>query len=330
MPIAVPFPTEQPAGFDWLDGEPAFDESQHLALEAPASTTSLHELGYTNAEIAGKCTTFACSAPFRVLSDEGAEVMLEVARRLLAFARPANTRIERMVRGGCYRSKWLRDLCTSPALTEHMCSVYGIAVAPHPMPHHLGHLNYDPLQLGRAVDKWHHDTLPLDFVLNVTDPAKVAGGRFEYFVGTRGEAAELAKQGLVPPRERVVTPEFPGPGYAIALHGDMVVHRAAPLDQRCERISMVNGYVAMDAWTDSQSRTQDLVGIDHDATIWSEWGRFAAWRAQARLATVANEMPTECARDEVIARLEAAIADAQTALAQMREPSKHELTHYGG
>ena len=51
-------------------------------------------------------------------------------------------------------------------------------------------------------------------------------------------------------------------GYAIALHGDMVVHRAAPLVKLKERISMVNGYVALDTTVDEQSRTADLIIVD--------------------------------------------------------------------
>ena len=100
------------------------------------------------------------------------------------------------------------------------------------MPHHLGHLNYEPSAIDTAVDKWHHDTLPLDYVLAVTDPNLTPGGRFEYFLGTKSEAAELAGRGERPPADRIVAPEFAGPGYAIALHGDMVVHRGGPLTAR--------------------------------------------------------------------------------------------------
>ena len=101
--------------------------------------------------------------------------MLDTARRLRYFTRPAGERIERTVRGGCYRSRWLRDACLSPEVTEHLEAIYGIEIAPHPMPVHLGHLNYEPSQIDTAIDKWHHDTLPLDYVLAVTDPAEVAG-----------------------------------------------------------------------------------------------------------------------------------------------------------
>ncbi len=89
-----------------------------------------------------------------------------------------------------------------------------------------------PDAVGAAVDEWHHDTIPLDYVMMVTDPATLPGGRFEYFLGTRDEAAALAAEGGTPLPERVVAPEFGGPGWAIALHGDMVVHRGHPSANR--------------------------------------------------------------------------------------------------
>ena len=71
-----------------------------------------------------------------------------------------------------------------------------------------------------------HITIALDYVMMVTDPAQLPGGRFEYFRGTKGEAAALAAEGRTPP------PDFPGPGYAIALHGNMVVHRRGRSEER--------------------------------------------------------------------------------------------------
>ena len=280
----MPFPTAQPAGYDWFDDEPAFDPARHLQLEEPHGVVMLADLGYDHAEIATKATPVAASSPFRILSDEGAAVMLEVARRLRAFARSAGNRIERMSRGGCYRSRWLRDLCTSPDVSDHLELIYGTAIAPHPMPVHLGHINYEPSSVDAAIDKWHHDTLPLDYVMAVTDPALVPGGRFEYFLGTKHEAASLAASDRTPPPESIVVPEFGGPGYAIALHGDMVVHRAAPLTTLTERISMVNGYVSLDTSQDDQSRTADLIIVDDHESLWTEWAKTAAWRSSGRLA----------------------------------------------
>ena len=329
MGIAVPFPDTQPPGYEWLDDEPLFDPERHLQLESPAEIVLLADLGYDAAEIATKATPVAASSPFRVLSAEGAEVMLDVARRLKAFSAPAGDRIESMTRGGCYRSRWLRDLCISQDVTRHLEAIYGIAIAPHAMPLHLGHLNYEPSRIDTAIDKWHHDTLPLDFVLTVTDPADVPGGRFEYFLGTKHEAAELAAAGETPPPERTVAPDFPGPGYAIALHGDMVVHRAGPLTELAERISMVNGYVALDTSRDEQSRSADLIVVDDPNALYTEWAKFAAWRSHERLGSLLDELAFDPDPETVAARLDAAVAEVTRAAAEMRAGAR-ELDHYGG
>jgi len=217
MTVVAPFPEVQPPGFEWLDDEPVFDPDLHLALTEPDSITMLADLGYERDEIATKATPVACSSPFRMLSDEGAAVMLDTARRLRSFAGRAGERIERMTRGGCYRSRWLRDLCLSPDVTDHLSRIYGVEVGPHVMPLHLGHINYDPSAINTAIDKWHHDTLPLDYVMMVTDPQSVPGGRFEYFTGTKHEAAELAERGETPPSERTIAPDFPGAGWTIGM-----------------------------------------------------------------------------------------------------------------
>jgi len=312
-----------------MGDEPRFDPQRHLQLEAPSEIVTLADLGYSAAEIATKATPVAASSPFRILSDEGAAVMLDVGRRLRQHVKPAGERIEQMVRGGCYRSQWLRDLCISQEVSDHLESIYGIEIAPHPMPLHLGHLNYEPTRIETAIDKWHHDTLPLDFVMMVTDPGKVSGGRFEYFLGTKQQAAELASEGKTPPPEQTVAPEFVGPGYGIALHGDMVVHRAGPLHDLGERISMVNGYVALDTSRDEQSRSADLIVVDDKEVLWTEWAKMAAWRSHGRLGALIEQLEFTSDRDAVIAELESAIGDATRAIDEMRHGSDV-IAHYGG
>lgn len=329
MGVAVPFPETSPSGYDWLENEPAFDPAAHLQLETPAEIIMLSDLGYDDAEIAAKATPVAASSPFRVLSAEGAATLLDIARQLRRHVRPAADRIENTLRGGCYRSRWLRDLCISQDLSDHMESIYGIPVAPHPMPVQLGHMNFEPKRIETAIDKWHHDTLPLDFVMMVTDPVEVNGGRFEYFLGTKHEAAALAAEGKTPPPERSVAPEFAGPGYAIALHGNMVVHRAGPLFDLNERISMVNGYVALDTSVDDQSRSADLFVVDDHEVLFTEWAKMAAWRARGRLSTIIDTLPFTSDKDAVVAELESAIADVQRAVDEMRAGERR-AEHYGG
>ncbi|MBX2840029.1 MAG: hypothetical protein KTR35_24445 [Gammaproteobacteria bacterium] len=325
--LAIPFPSTQPPGYTWLEDEPEFDPAKHLALEPPASTTSLREFGYPDEVIATKATKVAVSSPFRILSDEGAAVMLDTARRLRNHAVGCE-RIENMVRGGCYRSRFLRDLCLDPSVTQIMCDIYQADVAPHTMPVHLGHMNYSPEEAGRAVDKWHHDTLPVDYVMMVTDPATLDGGEFEYFVGTKEEMAELAAQGRTPPKDRVVAPHFPGPGYAIALHGDMVVHRGAPLNTHGERISMVNGYVSTDTSADDQHRHKDLKLVDNPDCLYSEWARHAAWRARGRLDSLIEGLAFSSDKTAIATELESAVEDIRVAVAEIRDDDTITMEHY--
>ena len=329
MNIAVPFPRELPPGYEWLPDEVPFDPNEHLALEPPGEAIGLADLGYSEAEIEPTATPVAVSTPFRVLSDAGAEIMLHTARRLRPWATRAGSRIENVVRSGCYRSRWLRDLCISPEVAEAMSGVFGTPVAPHSMPVHLGHMNFEPADPAEAVDKWHHDTVPLDYVMMVTDPTGIAGGRFEYFLGTKAEASALAAEGRTPPRDRVVAPEFPGPGYAVALHGNMVVHRAAPLAEKAERITMVNAYVSLDRNRDDQSRMRDLFGIDDEAVIYTELARHAAWRAQGRLGALIETLSYGRDPASVIASLEEAVEDVRRAIEDMRA-GPQDAEHYGG
>ena len=325
--VAVPFPNEIPRGYEWFTDEPKFDPKLHLTLEKPQTTISLAELGYDSEFINTKASTVAASSPFRILSDEGAKVLLDVARKLRSHAISCE-RIENMVRGGCYRSRFLRDLCVDESINELMCEIYDVDVAPHTMPVHLGHMNFSPSDLNKAVDKWHHDTLPLDYVMMVSDPKSLSGGEFEYFLGTKDEVERITASGNSLPSDRIVAPNFPGPGYAIALHGDMVVHRGAPLKAPGERISMVNGYVAMDTSGDDQHRHIDLTLVDDPECLYAEWAKHSAWRASSRLNDLISTIGFSSDSKSIASQLEAAIKDVTDTVHEMRDHDNHEMHHY--
>jgi len=278
----LPFPARRPAGFAPLEDEPVFDPARHLRIEMPETIIPLAEFGYSDAQIAECPTGFGATSVFRILSDEGAACMLDVARKLEAFT-TSNARISRNVRGGAYRSAFLRDLCLSPELNDAMSRIAGIPLLPHTLPHQLGHLNYNPLDVGENVDKWHVDTLRIDFVMFVTDPKSVQGGEFQYYLGTKDEVAALrkAEQPLDP--GKILSPAMPGPGYAVLQQGNMVVHRAKGLDAPGERITMVNGYVPRDIDFPDYTRFDQLCLVDPADVAASEYARHAAWMARERL-----------------------------------------------
>lgn len=326
---AMPFPRALPEGYSYLDEPVAFDPDKHLALEPPVQTLRLQDLGYSADDIAQAPTDFAVSSAARMLSDEGVDALLQVARTLRQYAVGCE-RIQNMVRGGAYQSRFLRDLCLCPKVTKFLSEIYGVQVAPHSMPIHLGHLNFAPDDLDRAVDKWHHDTLGLDYVMMLTDPRELSGGEFQYFLGTKHEAAAFADSGESIPPDRVVSPAFPGPGYAIVLHGNMVVHRAAKLHAIGERITMVNGYVPLDTNVPDPCRFSDLKLVDPHHILFAEWARHKAWLARVKLDRLIDELPFTDNRATLVSALKDAVVDVETAIADISDESGGSMIHYGG
>ena len=325
----LPFPDRSPDGYHY-HGEPVkFDPARHLQLEPPESVLRLDDLGYGPDQIKNCSTDFAVSSAVRLLSDEGVVIMLDVARSLRKYAVNCE-RIENMVRGGTYQSEFLRDFCMSREVTEFLSEIFGTPVAPHTMPLHLGHLNFAPDDLDRAVDKWHYDTLGLDYVLMLSNPTEIQGGDFQYFLGTRDEAQEFSDKGMPIPEDRAVSPDFPGAGYAIVLHGNMVVHRATRLTQRAERITLVNGYVPLNSQVEDVCRFSDLTLVDPHHVLFAEWARHKAWLSVGKLHQLIETIPYTDDRQTITQYLKRAIEDIETAIADINEDNENaSMIHYG-
>lgn len=90
---------------------------------------------------------------------------------------------------------------------------------------------------------------------------------------------------------------------------------------------MVNAYVALDRSRGDQSRSRDLIGIDADEVLYSEWAKHTAWRAEGRLQTLVDQLPFDLSAEEAIERLEHAVEDVTQAIADMRAGPKS-ADHY--
>lgn len=321
-------PALPPAGYPPLAKEPVFDPKRHLQLERPETVITLAELGYGGEEIAACPSDFGITSCFRMLSDEGAAALLEVCRNLAPYA-TSSGRIPRKVRGAVFQSKFLRDLCFSPVVTDWLGEVAGMRLLPHSIPHHLGHINYNPLEVGQNVDKWHVDTLRIDYVLFVTDPATIQGGEFQFFKGTKHEMAALHKEGKAPPPERAVTPRIPGPGYAVLQQGNMVAHRATALKAAGERITMVNGYVPRNAEFPDYNRFDQIYHADPAHVAASEYARHIAWTAAARLQAFIDQGIYTEDRALLAERLEKVAEYLAKAGHDIRHAGEGKLEHFG-
>jgi hypothetical protein len=322
------FPSRQPDGFPLLEGEPVFDPARHLQIEMPETIISLKEFGYSDDEIAECPCDFGITNVFRILSDEGAHCMLEVARMLEQYT-TSNARISRNVRGGTYQSRFLRDLCQSDELTQAISTICGSPMLPHTIPHQLGHLNYNPKVVGENVDKWHVDTLRIDFVMFVTDPNTVEGGEFEYYLGTKEEVAELKQAGKPLDPEKIKAPVLPGPGYAVLQQGNMVVHRAKGLRAQGERITMVNGYVPRDVSFPDYTRFDQLYLVDPEHMAASEYMRHVSWMGRELLDGQLKGFEFGEDKAQMAENLEKVSALMATAAEQLRKAGEAEVEHFG-
>lgn len=330
MPYAEPlqFPSPAPDGFPPLAREPEFDASRHLALEKPDTIISLEELGYSDEDIASCPSSLGITSCFRVLSDEGVACLQEVTRNLLPYARNIK-RISRAVRGGVYQSKFLRDLCLSPDVSAVVSECCQSEMLPHTIPHQLGHLNYNPETVGENVDKWHVDTLRIDYVMFVTDPSEIAGGEFQYFNGTKYEMEGLVKAGEGLPEERIMSPVLPGPGYAVLQQGNMVVHRAKGLREAGERITMVNGYVPREIGYPDYTRFDQLYLADPKPVATAEYARHVAWMGREMLRDPIENPLYGDDKERIASQLDAVIATLSHAAKEIRDAGTKPMEHFG-
>ena len=112
---------------------------------------SMSNFGYTGETLENAPAKFAATSVFRILSPEGAETLYHTVKRLEEFA-TSNPRIERNVCGGVYRSKFLRDLCLLPDITEFLSDIVDLNLMLHAIPHQLKHLTFNPKDIGKNVD----------------------------------------------------------------------------------------------------------------------------------------------------------------------------------
>jgi hypothetical protein len=318
-----------PKGYPTLKNEPDFNPNTDLQLEKPEKIISLEDVGYSQDDLKELATHFAFSSPTRILSKEGVGKLYEVLKLLEPFIK-SSERIPRMVRGGVYQSKYLREFSLSQDITKFFSEIANIELQPHTIPHQLGHVNYNPLEKGVNTDKWHTDTLRYDYVLFATDPNKVEGGEFEYFLGTKYEMEELYSKGLKIPPDKIISLKPPGSGYAVFLHGNMVVHRAKGIHSEGERITLVNGYVAKDLIKNPDFTNFEesyLTEPKHVGT--AEFAKHTAFIAKEHLNKCLNDTTFSEDKEKYIKELNDVSKILNDAINDIRNAGKTKSKHFG-
>lgn len=311
------FPAELPEGFEYLNSEPEFVPSVHLQLDPPDRVWRLRDFGYAEDAVARFASQIAATSPTRVLSKEGVAALREVVEMLEPFIhRSADTQVPAILCYTVFRSRFIRDLSLCQELTDFLSGLFEIRLTPHSMPHLLSQMNFAPEEINDAVHGWHYDLTAFTSVLMLHDPQSTEGGEFEYFMGTRQEGARLIDQGKALPRDKLVAPPFPSPGYACFMQGAAIMHHARPLKRPGYRASLVTAYCSRNFDVPDPNRVLFHEFAEHpeyDRWKWFEWARHKAWISREKLDLLLKRFPYTEDRQAIAQALREAVADATTA-----------------
>ena len=240
----IPFPKRIPACYTPLDREPDFAPARHLALEPPDRVYRLRDFGYGVEERAAHASDVAMTSPFRVLSAEGVTVLRDVGEGFKRLQPPTEGHSDAAYvkpRGAAFSSKFIRDFCSCPQLSEFLSAIAGTQLAPHTLPTLAAGFVYAPPDIEKTHQGWHLDSLGFALVIMISDPGALHGGAFEFFRGTVGEAAMLS--GVDHPSRlrtttgarfdfpagRIERAVYPEAGFGLFMQGNLVLHRGEPL-----------------------------------------------------------------------------------------------------
>jgi hypothetical protein len=261
----------------------------------------------------------AIAGPFRVLSDEGVAAFGAVLRALRTRCMVAEgRRLAVFLSALGYLSRYVRDLCADASLQDFLSEIAGTPLLAHTIPHMQAFVNYAPDDPTKAVDTWHADSTGFAMVVMVSDPRPLVGGRFQWFHGTKDEAA--ACFGVTPdrlhlgftdglPANRIESVTFPAAGWAVFQQGHMVLHRASALEAPAERITFVPSYVARDPRFHDHTRTRSIRFYGRDGLL-TELARYGAWLSRTKLEALVRERPFTDDAGALAADLRAAVADS--------------------
>ncbi len=267
--------------FDSIDADVPWDPGRHVEITPPESVTMLADWG-PDAAGPTALSPVAITSPFRFLSDEGAVTLHAICSELEQYA-VGDERIPKKRRGAVYRSAFLRGMVSDPTILAFLSDLAQVRLEPHPVTHHAVHINYAPDDLSLNVDQWHRDAVGFDFVLIASDPRPMKGGRFEYYAGSVEDGKDFLLSGAGLPPERVMSPEFPGPGWAVLQQGHRVLHRACKLEERYPRITVVDSFWVPVAGLDDPTDLPTLLRADGRDVALVEWSRYQALVAAHKL-----------------------------------------------
>lgn len=162
-------------------------------------------------------------------------------------------------------------------------------MGPHTMSMNISHTNVGKIGVGRAVDKWHTDSVDYVLIIILSDLADMKGGELRVLQrpdATGNTFTELQKAGV--PENLVETVKYTAAGYGIFMQGSKILHTVnGVLAAREPRISLVNSYMTLRPFSTDTTRYHTFIKPgninDGEAIASVEFARHKAWRAAGQM-----------------------------------------------
>ncbi|DBA98850.1 hypothetical protein WJX77_009641 [Trebouxia sp. C0004] len=256
----------------------AFKADIHLAFRSPAKTYSLSDLGINQQKRKAPCN-FGVAEPFSFLSKAGVDTLLKelTSETVQNNCKFSTDRTPCCLRGTSDHSPFIRDLWSSPEVTDIVSAVAGIPLQLG-YKYEIAHTNVQvdsPDGSDAPVDNWHYDSIPFVAVTLLTPTEGMTGGET---VLKKGDGSEMSVG-------------FPQAGYLIVLQGQHVRHLAKRAVSPHGRMTMVTGYIPADPLLSDQTVLRVSKMMSDLPTLFHQWAQYRLERfgKQAQLISQSFE-----------------------------------------
>ena len=140
--------------------------------------------------------------------------------------------------------------------------------------------------------------------------------------------AEIKKNNKEIPSNKIISPEIPGPGFAVFQQGKHVVHRAMGLISPGERITLVNGYMASDPSIKDYTKYGQLCHVDPIEILSKEFTKHTATHVKKLLDEKILDKNFQELNLDSIKELEKASEILKSAVDQIKQ-GKSDMEHFG-
>jgi hypothetical protein len=276
-----------------------FDAKKHLKIELPTHVKDMNfndiEYPFNNeqSKINGQV---AYSRPFRVLSDEGVKQAREAITDNYDKIGTSCERSALMVRGLGFISNWHKEFVDHPEVIKLINSITRDKLTPSSITKNISHTNIGKIASGKAIDKWHIDSVDYAMVIILSDVTDMKGGELRVLQcpdasgdnGTESTFKTLQSNGI--PEDLVETIKYTTPGYAIILQGSKILHSVNEVfSAREPRISLVNSYMTCRSFMPDMTKFTTIVDREDMNLLSLDYARGKSWRIKGQMNYILNE-----------------------------------------